>query len=127
MKSNDHLIGKQLGTCVLEREIGAGGMGMVYLAHQTRPVRDVAVKVLRSWAGVYTDAHKEFLARFRREANVIARLDYVNILPIYEYDEQDELAYLVMPYLTGGSLRTLLEERGKLSPQEAFKYIEQAG
>ena len=127
MESNDHLIGKQLGTCVLERLIGSGGMGMVYLAHQTRPVRDVAVKVLRSGAGIYTEAHQEFLARFRREANVIAQLDHVNILPVYEYAEQDGLAYLVMPYLAGGSLRTVLEEKGRLSPLEAFKYIEQAG
>ncbi|GCE17373.1 serine/threonine protein kinase [Dictyobacter kobayashii] len=127
MESSDHLIGKQLGTCVLERVIGSGGMGMVYLAHQTRPVRDVAVKVLRSGAGIYSEAHQEFLARFRREANVIAQLDHVNILPIYEYAEQDGLAYLVMPYLKGGSLRTLLEEKGRLSPLEAFKYIEQAG
>lgn len=128
MESFDHqLIGKQLGTCVIERLIGSGGMGMVFLAHQTRPVRDVAVKVLRSGAGINSEAHQEFLARFRREANVIAQLDHINILPIYEYAEQDGLAYLVMPYLTGGGLRTLLEERGKLSPQEAFRYIEQAG
>ncbi|GHO84293.1 serine/threonine-protein kinase [Dictyobacter formicarum] len=127
MESNDHLIGKQLGTCVLEQVIGSGGMGVVYLAHQTRPVRDVAVKVLRSGAGIYSEAHQEFLARFRREANVIAQLDHVNILPIYEYAEQDGLAYLVMPYLKGGSLRTLLEKQGRLSPLEAFKYIEQAG
>ena len=127
MENNDPLIGKQLGTCVLDHVIGAGGMGMVYLAHQTRPVRDVAVKVLRSGAGLYTDAHQEFLARFRREANVIAKLDHINILHIYGYDEQDGLAYFVMPHLTGGSLRTVLEERGKLSPQEAFKYLEQAG
>ncbi|GLV56993.1 hypothetical protein KDH_38320 [Dictyobacter sp. S3.2.2.5] len=127
MESNDHLIGKQLGTCALEQVIGSGGMGVVYRAHQTRPVRDVAVKVLRSGAGIYSEAHQEFLARFRREANVIAQLDHVNILPIYEYAEQDGLAYLVMPYLTGGSLRTLLENKGRLSPQETFKYIEQAG
>ncbi|GCE25356.1 hypothetical protein KDA_08400 [Dictyobacter alpinus] len=127
MESNDLLIGKQLGTCVLDRLVGSGGMGMVYLAHQTRPVRDVAVKVLRSGAGIYTEAHQEFLERFRREANVIARLDHVNILPIYEYAEQDGLAYLVMPYLQGGSLRSLLEDKGRLSPLEAFKYIEQAG
>lgn len=127
MESNDHLIGKQLGTCVLSQVIGSGGMGVVYLAHQTRPVRDVAVKVLRSGAGIYSEAHQEFLARFRREANVIAQLDHVNILPIYEYAEQDGLAYLVMPYLTGGSLRNLLDKQGRLSPLEAFKYIEQAG
>ncbi|HLG78949.1 MAG TPA: protein kinase, partial [Ktedonobacteraceae bacterium] len=68
---------------------------------------------------------QEFLTRFRREADVIAQLDHVNILPIYEYGEQDGLAYLVMPYLTGGSLRDLLARQGPLSLTVALSYIEQ--
>jgi serine/threonine-protein kinase len=127
MNSNDqNLTGKQLGTCVLEKMVGAGGMGMVYLARQTRPARHVAVKLLKPPVGLHSEAYLEFLARFRREADVIAQLDHINILPIYEYGEQDNLAYLVMPYLNGGSLRTLLTERGKFAPKEALTYIEQA-
>ncbi len=127
MDSNDQsLNGKQLGTCVLEKMIGAGGMGMVYLARQIRPARHVAVKLLKSPVGLHTEAYQEFLARFRREADVIAQLDHINILPIYEYGEQDNLAYLVMPYLNGGSLRTLLAERSTFAPKEALTYIEQA-
>lgn len=121
------LIGARLGTCSIASIIGSGGMGTVYLAQQIRPSRTVAVKVLSSHATGQSPAeNQEFLARFRREADVIAQLDHIHILPIYEYGEQDELAYLVMPYLTGGSLRDVLTQRGSLSPQEALTYIEQA-
>lgn len=127
MESNAHrLIGTRLGTCELKRLIGAGGMGVVFLARQIRPAREVAVKVLRSGVGIRTEENQEFLARFRREADVIAQLDHINILPIYEYGEQDGLAYLVAPYLEGGSLRDLLARRGPLPAQEALIYIEQA-
>ncbi len=119
------LVGITLGTCILERLVGSGGMGMVYLAQQTRPTREVAVKILQSSMRVSEEEHQQFLARFRREADVVARLDHVNILPIYEYGEQDELAYLVMPYLAGGSLRDMLKQRNPLSPQEALKFTEQ--
>jgi len=127
MESNTHrLIGTRLGTCELKQLIGQGGMGIVFLARQTRPARDVAVKVLLSKGGVETQEQQEFLARFRREADVIARLDHINILPIYEYGEQGGLAYLVAPYLEGGSLRDLLAKRTSLSVQEALLYTEQA-
>lgn len=127
MGSDAHrLIGTRLGTCELKQLIGSGGMGVVFLARQIRPTREVAVKVLRSGMGILTAENHEFLARFRREADVIAQLDHVNILPIYEYGEQDGLAYLVTPYLEGGSLRDLLVKRGPLSIQESLIYIEQA-
>src|SRR5690348_2580727 len=116
------LEGTTLGTGMLRKPLGAGGMGAVYLARQMRPIRDVAVKVLQP--NVATQ--QEFLVRFRREADVIARLDHVNIMPIYEYGEQNGLAYLVMPYLTGGSLRDKLIQRGSLPIGEVLIYIEQA-
>jgi serine/threonine protein kinase len=126
MENRDRrLIGKQLGTCVLEQLLGAGGMGTVYLAQQQRPARTVAIKVLRTDELSSINERQEFLTRFRREADVIAQLDHVNILPIYEYGEQDGLAYLVMPYLTGGSLRDLLARNGPLSLTLALSYIEQ--
>ncbi len=127
MESSAHrLIGTRLGTCELKQLIGAGGMGVVFLARQIRPARTVAVKVLRSGVGIRTEENQEFLTRFRREADVIAQLDHINILPIYEYGEQDGLAYLVAPYLEGGSLRDLLARRGLLPAQEALIYTEQA-
>ena len=122
---SDRFIGMQLDTCILESMIGVGGMGMVFRARQVRPAREVAVKILSSGLATNSEQHREFLERFRREANVVARLDHINILPIYEYGEQDEIAYLVMPYLTGGSLRDLLRRRKTLSPEEALPYVEQ--
>src|SRR2546423_10629124 len=119
------LVGKTLGTCTLERLLGHGGMGAVYLAQQTRPARRVAVKVMLPQFAPTSQIYQEFLARFRREADVIARLEHINIMPIYEYGEQDGLAYLVMPYLTGGSLRDILASRGALPLSEVIIYIDQ--
>jgi len=111
----DNLNGKTLGTCILENLIGQGGMGAVYLARQIRPSRHVAVKVLLSNVTTNSSLYKEFLARFRHEADVVARLEQINIMAIYEYGEQDGIAYLVMPYFPGGSLRDLLARNGSLS------------
>ncbi len=108
------LIGTTLGNCTIERIIGQGGMGAVYLAQQSRPTRTVAVKVLIPAAGLDPEEQRIFLERFRREADTVAKLEHNNILPIYEYDEAivdgQRLAYLVMPYLRGGTLRERIDE-----------------
>src|SRR2546421_4149110 len=122
---SSQLLGHALGTCTLQSLLGRGGMGAVYLAQQSRPRRAVAVKVLMPGLLVETRTRAEFLARFRREADAIAALDHVNIIPIYEYGEQDELAYLVMPYVSGGSLREVVAKRGKLPLSEATNIVEQ--
>ncbi|HEY4032998.1 MAG TPA: serine/threonine-protein kinase, partial [Ktedonobacteraceae bacterium] len=119
------LTGQTLGSCILERRIGQGGMGTVYLARQIRPARNVAVKVLLPNLAMDSQVYQEFLARFRREADVIAKLEHVNIMPIYEYGEQDGLTYLVMPHLTGGSLRDVLARRGVLPIEEIISYVDQ--
>src|ERR1700692_2328915 len=97
------LIGITLGTCTIERLIGRGGMGAVYLAQQARPVRTVAVKILVPPPNADLDQQRIFMARFRREADTVARLEHKNILEIFEYDEalvnRQPLAYLVMPYI----------------------------
>lgn len=123
---SNELLGQALGTCTLERLIGRGGMGAVYLAQQSRPRRSVAVKVLVP--GLLLESHisNEFLVRFRREADAIAALDHINIMPIYEYGEQEQLAYLVMPHVTGGTLRDVLDKRGILPLNETLPIIEQA-
>ena len=77
------LIGARLGSSTLERPLGVGGMGAVYLARQERPHRHVAVKVLRPGLAADENAWRIFLARFRREADAAAALDHANIVPIY--------------------------------------------
>jgi serine/threonine protein kinase len=123
---SNYLIGHTLASCTLQRLIGRGGMGAVYLAQEARPRRTVAVKVLFPGLPLEPKVQAEFLTRFRREADAIAALDHINIMPVYEYGEQEELAFLVMPFVTGGTLRTLLEKRKLLQPGETLSIIDQA-
>ena len=121
------LLGVTLGTWTLESVIGRGGMGAVYLAQQSRPVRTVAVKVLISAMVQDPDQQHMFLARFQREADTIARLEHKNILPIYEYDEAvvkgQKLAYLVMPFIRGGTLRERIEEMRRSGSYFDFRQV----
>src|SRR5260370_4185725 len=103
-----------------------GGMGKVYLARQSRPSRYVAVKVLLPRISMSSAVYQAFLARFQREADLIAALEHMNMMSIYEYGEQNGITYLVMPYLPGGNLRDVLAEYGVLSLQVTLSYIEQA-
>jgi hypothetical protein len=108
------ILGTTLGNCTIERIIGHGGMGAVYLAQQSRPARTVAVKVLIPVTGLDLEQQRIFLERFRREADTVAKLEHKNILPLYEYEEalvdSQRLAYLVMPYIRGGTLRERIDE-----------------
>lgn len=120
------LIGARLGSSTLERPLGIGGMGAVYLARQERPRRHVAVKVLRPGIATDDDNWQIFLARFRREADAAAALDHANIVPIYEFGEQGSLAYIVMPYLSDGSLANYLTSETPLSVEQVVAYLDQA-
>ena len=122
----DALNGTRLGSCILESPLGVGGMGAVYLARQERPHRHVAVKVLRPQLATDPDGWRTFLARFRREADANAALDHANIVPIYEFGEESDVAYLVMPYLADGSVAALLDREGALPLPLVVQYVEQA-
>ncbi len=121
-----NLFGKVLGNYKLKELIGQGGNALVFRAWQENLSRDVAVKVLRLQGLVGTNLHNNFLARFQQEASVIAAFDHVHILSIYDFGEQDGLAYLVMPLLSKGSLRDILHQSSSLSLQESLTYILQA-
>src|SRR5579872_93679 len=122
------LLGVTLGTCTLESMIGRGGMGAVYLAQQSRPIRTVAGKVLIPAIVQDPDQQRMFLTRFQREADTIAKLEHKNILPIYEYDEAvvkgQKLAYLVMPFVRGGTLRERIEEIRRSGSYFDLKQVE---
>src|SRR5574341_2264151 len=81
--------------------LGAGGMGEVYLARDIRLDRDVAVKVLPEHLAQDPGA----LGRFEREAKALAALNHPNILSIYDFGEQDGVAFAVMELLKGETLR----------------------
>jgi eukaryotic-like serine/threonine-protein kinase len=88
------------GRYVLERPLGHGGMAAVWLAHDVILERPVAVKVLSDTLA----GDEEFLARFRREAQVAAGLSHPNLVGVYDFDAGGERPYLVMEYVSGGDL-----------------------
>src|SRR5512136_1299237 len=96
--------GNKLGPYELLDELGRGGMATVYRAFQPNVDRFVAVKVIhRSVA-----ADKQALARFTREARLIARLEHPHILPVYDYNGENDPPYIVMRYLPTGTLREVI-------------------
>jgi serine/threonine-protein kinase len=100
-----HVIGTLLAHYRIVEQIGAGGMGVVYRAHDEHLHRDVAIKVLP--AGVFADEAER--KRFRREALALAKLSHPNIATIHEFQNQDGLDFLVMEYVTGESLAETLQ------------------
>ncbi len=119
------LIGTVLGTCTLQKLLGQGGMGAVYLAQQSRPRRQVAVKVLLPMTPLSPNQLAAFLERFRRETDAAASLEHPNIMPVHEYGEREGLAYLVMPYISGGTLRDQLERERQLPLDKTMNYLDQ--
>jgi Tol biopolymer transport system component len=109
--------GTRLGPYEISASIGAGGMGEVFRARDTRLARDVAVKVLP--ARLAADA--EALARFEREAKAVAALSHPNILSIFDFGKADGIAYAVTELLEGESLRERLRP-GALPMRKAAEY-----
>ena len=111
------MIGDRLGHyCMLEK-IGAGGMGVVYRAHDERLDRDVAIKVLA--AGRLTDAAAR--KRFRSEALALSKLNHSNIATVYDFDTQDGTDFLVMEYILGLTLSEKLAN-GALSEKDIVRW-----
>jgi serine/threonine protein kinase len=105
------LEGMRLGTYLVQRRLGSGGMGDVYLAEQTELGRTVAIKVIRDEStGDYANAEARAQAhqQFSQEAKAVAALEHPHILPIYDLGEQDGISFLVMQYVRDGSLADLL-------------------
>jgi serine/threonine protein kinase/tetratricopeptide (TPR) repeat protein/TolB-like protein len=100
---------------VLEK-IGAGGMGIVYRAHDEQLQRDVAIKVLPSG----TLANEEFRKRFRQEALVLAKLNHPNVGAVYEFGSEDDVDFLVMELVSGLALDAKLAA-GALSQKEILR------
>jgi serine/threonine-protein kinase len=98
----------------LDREIGRGGMGIVYLARDKRLKRHVAVKLLPPELAF----RSEIRTRFLREAETAAQLSHPNIVPIYSVDERDGLVYFVMAYVDGDTVAARLHARGPMPPEE---------
>ncbi len=103
------MIGKELGKYRIVREIGQGGMATVYEAIDTTLERSVAVKILHPHLG----RQKEALARFRREAKVVARLKHPNVIEVYDISEpEDDQQYIVSELIDGPTLAEFQKEYG---------------
>jgi eukaryotic-like serine/threonine-protein kinase len=116
-----HAVGRRFGPYEVLSPLGAGGMGEVYRARDTRLQRDVAVKVLPERLADNAQA----LARFEREARVVAALSHPNILAIHDVGREGPTAYAVMELVEGATLREELRG-GPLSPRASAEYAAQA-
>src|SRR3990170_4617579 len=114
-------VGTRLGSYEILALIGVGGMGEVYQAHDTKLGRDVAIKVLPEQFARDSDR----LARFRREAHVLASLNHPNIAAIYGLEDSGEVHYLVLEFVPGDTLAQQLAREGPLQVEEALNICRQ--
>jgi len=116
------LTGTRLGQYEIVERLGGGGMAVVYRAVQQPLGREVALKALSS--ELFQD--DGFVKRFETEAKTLAKLDHPNILPIYDFELSEGVAYLTMPLIRGGTLRDILN-RGPLDTLTAWRYLREIG
>ncbi len=112
-----------LGPYRILEPIGKGGMATVYRAHQPSVDRIVAVKVLP----VELCGDPTFVGRFDREAKVLAQLEHPHILPVYDFGRQGTMFYLVLRYLSGGTLREMLVREGPMPIPALLRVASQVG
>src|SRR4051794_6855959 len=101
------LSGRTLGDFRILRKLGQGGMGQVYLAEQISLRRNVALKVLRPEMSDSSQA----LARFKLEAEAVARITHANIVQVYAFDQVDGLFYMALEYVEGRNLRDFVSKK----------------
>lgn len=111
------------GRFSLERELGRGGMGIVYLARDVRLERPVAIKLLAPELAARTDMR----ARFLREARAAARCFHPHIVPVHAVEEHDDLAWLVMAWVRGESLANRLRREGPLPTNDVRRLAREMG
>jgi serine/threonine protein kinase len=114
---NEFPVTRQFGAFLLDRPIGSGGMGTVYLGRDTRLNREVAVKVLKP--DLVSD--QKFLATFLREAEITASLNHPNIVQVYAFGEQAGVYYLVVEFISGGSLDDRITKFGAITELEGIE------
>jgi serine/threonine protein kinase/WD40 repeat protein len=114
------LQGESLRGYRLIEQIGEGAFGVVYRATQPQIGREVAIKAVPPELA----NHPDFVRRFEREAQIVARLEHPHIVPLYDYWREPDAAYLVMRFLRGGSLEELVKG-GPLEPDRAASILDQ--
>ena len=114
-----HVVRSLEATYEVDREIGRGGMGIVYRAKDLRLKRQVAIKILPPELAF----RSEIRSRFLKEAETAAQLSHPNIVPIYSVDEKDGLVYFVMAFIDGDNLAKRIHEHGAIDAKETRRII----
>ena len=112
--------GEKLGSYKLISKLGAGGMGEVWRAEDTRLLRPVAIKILSERIA----QDPEWKARFLREARTVAQMNHPNIATIYSIEQEGDTLFIAMELVEGESLATLMA-RGPVPPRDAVRLISQ--
>lgn len=119
---DDSLVGRVLdGRYIVGQRIARGGMASVYLATDDRLDRDVAVKIMHH--GLSDD--QQFSDRFVREAKSAAKLNHRNVVSVFDQGKDGDVAYLVMEYVPGHTLRDVMRAESPMSPDRALQIVEQ--
>ncbi len=105
----------------VQKKLGEGGMGTVYLAHDLALDRPVAIKMLAP----ALSRHEEVVSRFEREARLLAKLEHPNLVPIYSVGRRGTVPFIVMKYLEGQTLTELIRTRGHLQARELVPVLKQ--
>ena len=117
----DYIIGKVIDGYKIEKVLGQGGMGTVYLAKDTTLDRDVALKIMDT----RLTGDDTFLKRFQSEARALAKLQNPHIVSIYALRETQIGLFIVMEYVDGGTLADRLEEKGALDLHTTMKMFKE--
>jgi serine/threonine protein kinase len=117
-------IGKMIGAYRVERTLGGGGMGTVYLVEHAALRQPRALKVLNAPPGL---SEQELEERYLREPQLVASLSHPNIIPVTDAGVDQGAPYLVMPLIEGEDLRARVEEEGPLRPAQAVRIVAAVG
>jgi serine/threonine-protein kinase len=123
-EGTDHLLGKNIRGCVIDRKLGEGGMGSVYHARQLSLERSVAIKVLPPDLA----RNRNFIQRFEREAKSLAKINHPNILHIYDFGEETSLKlyFMIIEFVDGTDLGEVLNRRQTLPQLEVLDLLRQS-
>ena len=114
---------KTLGRYNLERVLGKGAMGVVYEGVDPRLNRRVAIKTILKGHLDDEAASKEYSMRFMREAQSVARLNHPNIVQVYDFGEQGDIAYIVMEFIKGKELKNFFDANERFDLKEAVRIM----
>ena len=109
---------KRLGRYDIEKVLGKGAMGIVYMGNYSRLQRKVAIKTILKSA-LDEDTAKEYSMRFDREARAVARLNHPNIVQVYDFGEENDIAYIVMEFIKGRELKEFFDAKERFDPKES--------